>query len=134
MLTIRTAQMEALQEHRDRQFVVWLAAFVREREGPLVAGWSDAELERGVAAAWRRADRYGMTDPLALSEFFKAMAAHAPNFDTHHAIQPILRDEAIGPNHRIHAVWSLTTAETWAEVDQGRDRRMPFPPRPIEAG
>lgn len=123
MLIIRDAQMRAFQQHQVQGFARKLAAYVRRREPALVTGWSDAQLERGLLLARGRAAGYGIADPLAIAEIFVAMATHALDFDAHPAIQAILRDEAIAPDHRIHVMWSRTTAETWAEIAlAGADR------------
>ncbi|HVC62409.1 MAG TPA: hypothetical protein VND19_18855 [Acetobacteraceae bacterium] len=127
MLTIRTDQIAALQAERDSTFVSRLAAYARRREPTLFEAWSDPELHRGTEAAWRRAEAYGMSDPLALVLFFVAMVCHAPDFDLHSDIQSILRDPAINSDHRIHLVWLQTSPETWAEVGRMRGRGMPLP-------
>jgi hypothetical protein len=133
VLTIRAAQMDALHRDRDRKFVLRLAAYVRRREPRLVAGWSEPELVRGLTAAWRRAATYGIRDPLALAEFFAAMARHAADFDAHPEVHAVLRDPAIGPDHRIHVVRSRVSAQTWAEIARGRPLCPPFPPAEGEA-
>jgi hypothetical protein len=127
MLTIRTAQVAALQAERDCTFVGKLAAYARRREPGLFEAWSDAELHRGAEAAWRRAETYGMSDPLALVLFFLAMVRHAPDFDLHPEIQSVLRGPAINSDHRIHIVWLRTSPETWAEIGRTRGQGMRLP-------
>ncbi|QRK12699.1 hypothetical protein JQX13_23300 [Archangium violaceum] len=124
MLTIRDAQLQSLQRHREQDFVRSLAAYVRRHEPALVAQWPDALLERRVAHARERAAAYGMTDPFALVEFFVAMAMHSPDFDKHPSVQAILQDRGIAPDHRIHAVWVRTPPETWARI---REESSPTP-------
>lgn len=116
MLVIRDAQMQLFHQQRSQQFLCEMADYVRRREPALVAGWSDELLQERLALARQNAAAYGISDPLALAEFFSAMYTHGLHFDAHPAIAAILTDEQIGANRRIHEVWARTGAAVWAEA------------------
>ena len=124
MLTIRARQLEAFQCEHDRQFVIGLSALVRRRHPVRMAAWTDVELHSALERAWRKAAQYGIGDPFALAEFFAAMVEQAPDFDKHPAVQAILGDPAIAPDHRIHAVWARIGTSTWEDIRRSASHQL----------
>lgn len=123
VLRIRSEQMAAFRSSRERVFARWLLGYLREHDEGVIRPWSDAEVLRRIVLALPRARRHGVSDPVALADFFVAMVTHGFDFDQHPAVRAILADPALPADARVHAIWKRTTPATWAEIASRADPR-----------
>jgi len=116
--------MIVLQAAMDRPVLALLAGFLRMHEPRLVESHTEESLILEIGRARRHAALYGISDPIAISEFFVARAHHGADFDRHPEVQAILRDVAIPADTRIHVMWARIPKTMWAELDARRSGKV----------
>ncbi len=131
-MIIRQAQIEAFQEDADRNFVEKIADYLRSNHAALTVRLSSEEslvvsampaetLRRLVSNGVAQAKEYGLTLETTLTSFVVMMFIASPNFHVYPAVNLILRDENIEPNHRTDRLVEVITEEEWKNVQESYD-------------
>ncbi|MBX3667241.1 MAG: hypothetical protein KF778_02475 [Rhodocyclaceae bacterium] len=115
MLTITADQLERLDQTQQARFASALCASI-QTDYPDYARLAPVVLQVLVANALARAQSYGLTWRSSLEQFVRLMAAVAPNFDTHPAIQAGLGNDTVEPDERLPLLVKTLPDGVWAEA------------------
>ena len=111
-----TPDQEDLLEH--------IIDYLCEEQAEAVAGLSDAEIKKRALLAIRRAERYELDQPEAITAFASLMFLVAPDFDVQPNIAKALADTDVPAALRLTEIFQKTSEKDWdeaAEKSQGWD-------------
>ena len=103
-----TPDQEDLLEH--------IVDYLCEEQAEAVAGLSDAEIRRRALLAIRRAERYELEQPEAITAFASLMFLVAPDFDAQPNITKALGDTDIPAALRLTQIFEKTSEGDWEEA------------------
>ncbi len=112
-----TPDQEDLLEH--------IVDYLCEEQAEAMAGLSDAEIRRRALVAIRRAERYELDQPEAITAFASLMFLVAPDFDAQPNIARALADTETPAALRLTQIFARTSEADWAEAaekSQGWDK------------
>ncbi len=116
MLVIRDAQMRALQEAMDRQFVHRLAVAIGNRRPRHPATQSDAPLAQTVSKYVGEARAYGITSALVIADYVGLKFDVGFSLNQHPAVRALLEDPALEPNSKIDRLMLSFTDDEWRGI------------------
>jgi hypothetical protein len=117
MLTIRDAQMRAMQRAADEGFIERLIEYLHDEEASAVAGLGETELRDRTRLGLAEARRHGITWESSLAAFVALMFHAGPRFHRHARVQAILQDTRYVPDERMRRLWLLPDMEPiWQET------------------
>jgi hypothetical protein len=125
MLTIRQAQLDALQRESDRSFGRAVADDLRDRNAGGAATIADERRLELVAAAIARARSYGIADRYSLAMFANLVFLVGIDFDDVPSIGFILRDRTIPPARRLDRVIDSLLPWQWDTVKRRSTPAVP---------
>ncbi|HMU64787.1 MAG TPA: hypothetical protein PKD35_08900 [Nitrosomonas sp.] len=117
MLTIRSQQMEALESYQQLQFRKMLCEHIQQ-EYPVYGKVSSSTLMKLIGFGLTRARNYGFSLQSSLGQFIYLMAAIAPNFDLHPAINAFLVNNKIPADNRLEVSLENLPDGVWDEAIQ----------------
>lgn len=103
-----TPDQEDLLEH--------IIDYLCEEQAEAVSDLSDAEIRRRAMLAIRRAERYELEQPEAITAFASLMFLVAPDFDTQPNIAKALADTDIPAALRLTQIFEKTSEADWSEA------------------
>lgn len=118
MITVRQAQMNALQSAADEDFLRRCAEQLRERYPALTNELTNELLGKMVKQGIARARGHGLTWESSLFQFLELMLAIAPGFDDVPAIHARLQDVSGTDLDRMARLMNNTTFSEWQQAAQ----------------
>lgn len=100
-LIIRTAQMEALRQARQREFAASLAAGLRDGHPHLCAGRSAQELATLARTGIGMADRLGLLAADEIERLTVCLARHGTGFAAQPWAGAVLNDDLLAPGEKL---------------------------------
>jgi ribosomal-protein-alanine N-acetyltransferase len=116
MLTIRTAQLEALRARLLPALATRATQYLRRHHAAAAARLSDVKLDADVARSLARAQRYGLTREASLVCFAALALEIGPAFDLHPRIQAALQEAGLRPDERFERMLETTTEADWQDA------------------
>jgi hypothetical protein len=116
MLTIREAQMAALERAGMRAFARQLCGVLRQSYAELVGSLDDVTLLDRVARGVERAHALGMRIESSYLAFVVLMFHVGPRFDEHPAVRQALNDSALPPDNRLEHLSARVSAAEFADA------------------
>lgn len=117
MLTIRSQQMDALENYQQLQFRKMLCEQIQQ-EYPSYGKVSSSTLMKLIGFGLARARNYGLSLQSSSGQFIYLMAAVAPNFDLHPAINAFLVNSKIPADERLEVSLENLPDGVWDEAIQ----------------
>lgn len=122
MLTIRRAQLAALQRADDDRFERRLIEHLRA-EHPALAQLPDELFGAMTRNGITRAQGHGLRSERDLARFVALMIAVAPNFDEQPGLRAWLDDPRLPPEQRIDAMLAGSNDAMWDDARAASDVR-----------
>ena len=120
---------------RDR-FHERIADYLRRRAPVALSGYSAGQLRERIAAACKRAEKYGFELESSYAAFVELTFTVSPLFDEHPSIQEILRESQLPPDVRMRFLGEDITSAEWEEARAlgGSESAAPSGSRPAGDG
>jgi hypothetical protein len=118
MITIRNAQMAALQQAQLPSVLARLTQYVREHHAASTAQFDDALLGQMVGAGVRRAQGWGFETMFGLGLFVALMFEVAPDFDTDPRIHAALGTPSCALDDCLAGIADVLADDEWEQLAQ----------------
>lgn len=118
MITIRQAQMSALQDAQLPNILAQLTYYVREHHANSTAQFDDAQLGKMVGAGVRRARNWGFESMFGMGLFVALMFEVAPDFDTDPRIHAVLSEPPCALDDCLAGIADVLGDDEWEQVAQ----------------
>jgi hypothetical protein len=116
VLTIKSAQLEALAEARERAFCNAIIKELKAVHAHRTLVWERPDLEQAALFTLRRATRIGLTAERDIRAFIALDLLIAPGWDSFPPLAKILAETRLTPEARMEHIVTRISPEEWDAV------------------